>query len=415
MTRPDNGEIEPVEHFSRRAQRWIEEHLPRRVHDSISSERRGGSEDAARSRELQARLANGGFAGLQFPPEYGGQGLTPAHQMAFTRAAEGYELPTSFAVTLGIIAPTLLEHGTEAQRRRHIPGMLRGEELWVQLLSEPAGGSDLAGAISRADRDGDQWILNGAKVWTTGAESADYGLCLARSDWDASKHRGLSMFIVALNAPGVAITPIRQINGNTDFCQEFFDDVLLPEDSLVGDLGRGWDVARTLLVHERNTTGGAGMDGALFGSGVRPDAAFELAANVNGGANDHLRQLAAESYVLDCVQRDLRNRVMVGFRTNQLPGAAGSVLKLFWAVTAVRQAELHLEIAGPAAVAEVGGTASRPAKTGDDYMMSRAVAIGGGTNEIQRNIISERLLDLPREAPSDLDRPFREVPTNRLK
>ena len=409
--RASSGADEPVEEFAARARDWLARNVSRRT---ASPARRPEGETVTYARSLQARLADAGLAGLTFPVEYGGQGLTAAHQVAFTREAAPYDIPHLLAVTLGMIAPTLLEVGTEAQKRRFIPPMIRGEELWVQLFSEPTGGSDLAGALTRADRDGEVWVLNGSKVWTTGAHFSQFGLCLARTNWDVPKHQGLSVFVVPLDAPGVTIVPIVQLNGNADFCQEFFDDVVLPADHLLGEVDGGWSVARRVLVHERNATGGASMDGGLFGANRSDREAFVLKAESGAPDSPWKGQAAAESFVLNTVERQLRERVMAGFRSGRLQGSAGSVLKLFGAAAALRRAELHAQIAGSEGVTDDDG-GSALTGVGTAYLMARSMAIGGGTNEIQRNIIGERLLDLPREPAQDVSLPFREVAVNALR
>ena len=364
-----------------------------------------------RARELRRRLADGGFAGITIPTDYGGQGLTAAHQQAFDEEAAGYEMPGLFAVTFGILCPTLLDCGTEAQKRRHIPAMLRGDELWVQLLSEPTGGSDLAGSITRATRDGDSWVLNGSKVWSTGADLADYSLCLARTNWDVPKHRGLTMFIVPMDAPGLTIDPIRLATGSAEFCQEFLDDVVVSHDNVVGEPDDGWTVATRLLFHERNHGGTASN---MSTAGGRVSELVHLARDRGLAANTHIRQLVAEAYIESVVHSHLVDRVMTGFRTGALPGPAGGLLKLFAGVTTCRRADIGMELAGTTAVAADGANAETVDR-GEGYLLRQVLAIAGGSNEMQRNVISERLLGLPREPALDRDVPFSEVRVNQPK
>ncbi len=203
-------------------------------------------EDGLRARELQRRLFEAGFAGLCFPTEYGGQGLTRAHQQVFTEESVPYQMPVLFNVpTLSILAPTLLDFGTEEQKKRHLPAIIGGDEIWVQMLSEPSGGSDLAGLVTRASRDGDSFVVNGSKIWTSGAFRADYAMCLARTDWRAPKHRGLTMFIVKIHQPRIEVHRIKRVNGNRDFCQEFFNDLLVPVEDVLGEVNKGWTVSVT--------------------------------------------------------------------------------------------------------------------------------------------------------------------------
>ena len=402
-------DLESLEGFRLRAQVWLQNNMP-----AAPGGRGDGPRTAAavlRARELQAKLAAGGFAGITWPTQYGGQGLSEEHQRVFDEVSTEYEMPKFYGSTMRKIAMTLLEHGTEAQKQRHLARILRGEELWAQLLSEPSGGSDLAGAITRATRDGDTWVLNGSKIWTTGAYYADYAMCLARSDWDVPKHQGLSMFIVPLRDPRVTIVPIRQVTGSSDFCQEFLDDVVIPADHLVGDVNDGWKVVRTLLVHERNTFA-VTPAGAVMGQVHSLDRQLVAIAERRGQArNPHVRQLLAEVHVNDVVNSQLAKRVNVGQRAGQIPGAAGSLTRLSIAGAYVRRSDIAMEIAGPLAVSwdkdeETSGI-------GVDYIGRQAYAIGGGTNEIQRNTISERILALPRDVVDD-DVPYRDVRTNSL-
>ena len=215
---------------------------------------RAGPRRVAASRQLQRRLYDGGYAGISFPKEYGGQGLSDAHERAFRQEAVGFLMPDfggAGIVMFGPIARSMLAHASPDFLHRHIPKMLSGEELWCQFYSEPEAGSDLAGIRTRATRDGDHWILRGSKIWSTGANHADYGMCLARTNWDVPKHRGLTWFAVPTTAKGLTVRPITQINGGAGFCEEFLDDVVLDDGDIIGEVHQGWSVAQTMLVYER--------------------------------------------------------------------------------------------------------------------------------------------------------------------
>jgi len=235
--------LEPIDAFRARARTWIDAHLPHREGPAVAS------------RALQQLLFDHGFAGIAFPAAYGGAGLTLEHQKAFFDAVDELrrQVPSAYTVSVGMIGPTILEHASHQAKLRFLPPLLRGDEVWVQLLSEPRGGSDMAGAITRLVRDGATYVLNGAKMWSTGAAEADYGLCLCRSDWDVPKHRGLSMIAVPLTGtPGLSVERIRAASGVPgDFCQEFFDDVVLPAENLIGEECAGWAVAQEMSAHDR--------------------------------------------------------------------------------------------------------------------------------------------------------------------
>ena len=405
------GPVEPVEEFRARLRAWVPSNLPPEPEGAIGRT----DERWAHERVLQRRLWDGGFAGIRVPKDYGGLGLTEAHRRAFDEETAGYDLPFSFNVpTLGILAATLLDAGTHEQKLRHIPAILKGEELWVQFLSEPSGGSDLAGCLTRADRDGDVFVLNGSKIWSSGAYSADYAMCLARTNWDVPKHRGLTMFIVEIHQPGVTVEQIRQTDGSTEFCQEFFDDVPIPVSDVVGEVDDGWSVANRLLVHERMAVGG----GSPYTAGrsskheVGDDEA-ELVGLIRSRGlehDGHARQLLAEASVRSMVRNALVERVTTGMARGVMPGAAGSLIKLYGAETTVRRAEIGLELAGDGAVAWPAGSDTAAARLGRHSLGRQGAALGGGSNEIQRNIISERLLGMPREAAADRDVPYRDVP-----
>ena len=409
----DGGES--VESFRTRARAWLADTMPPLPDGATNQLLAREDESGERARRLQRLLFDGGFAGISFPAAYGGQGLSRAHQRAFTQESLPYQMPTVFNVpTLSILAPTLLDFGTEEQKVRYIPAMLSGDELWVQFLSEPSGGSDLAGLVTRATRDGDVFVLNGSKIWSSGAFRSDYSLCLARTDWKVPKHRGLTMFILKIHQPGIEVRQIKMVNGTGEFCQEFFDDVPIPATDVVGEVNDGWTVASRLLFHERNATGG----GSPYVSGVATAAAgqdgqrsdlLDLARETGRTADPRVRQLVAEARVNDRVQSQLVERVTTGIRTGAFPLPAGAIPSLFAATNTERHFDIGLEIAGAGAGAWIDDDADR---WGETYLLRQGLSLGGGSNEMQRNIISERVLGMPREYAADRDKPFDEVRHN---
>jgi alkylation response protein AidB-like acyl-CoA dehydrogenase len=372
----------------------------------------GARSDAAvaRARQLQHTLAVNGLAGITWPVEYGGQGLTAEHERIVQEELAGYEVPQFFGSTLEKIARTLLVHGTGAQKHAHLRRMLHGEQLWAQFLSEPGSGSDLAGATTRAVRDGDTWVLNGSKIWTTSGHYADYAICLARTNWDAPKHRGLSMFIVPVHTSGLTVVPIRLAVGTSEFCQEFLDDVVIPAGNLVGAVDEGWTVARTLLVFERNAFASGPVEAANQQRQGLDEGLVRLARDAGRADDPRVRDLLVQAHVSDMVSGQLADRVITGQAAGAITGPAGSLIKLSVAAASFRHSDIAMEIAGSAAVA----SARAVPDIGVDYIGRQALAVGGGTNEMQRNTISERLLGLPRE-PQHNDIPFRLVRTNAVR
>jgi alkylation response protein AidB-like acyl-CoA dehydrogenase len=413
---PENlAEMEDLEAFRLRARAWLAESMPLldgRTNHQIMAE----DEECIQARAIQRILFDGGFAGLCFPREYGGQGLSREHQSIFNQESSPYEMPVVFNVpTFAIMAATLLDFGTEEQKKRHIPAMLSGEEMWVQFLSEPSGGSDLAGLVTRATKDGDVYILNGSKIWSSGAFRSDYALCLARTDGQATKHRGLTCFILKIHQPGIEVQRIMMVNGWNEFCQEFFDDVAIPEENIVGALNDGWTVASRLLYHERDAVGGgskfiSGSSGHRGAQGAGRGDLVDLAHATRSTQDPAVRQLIGEARALDLVGNQLIARTTKGIMAGALPETAGSIPRLFMATNTERHHDIALEIAGSNAGAWAEGDPS--GGVGNEFLMRQGGSLGGGSNEMQRNIISERVLGMPREFAADKDMPFDEVRHN---
>jgi alkylation response protein AidB-like acyl-CoA dehydrogenase len=403
-------EVEPVEEFRERACAWLAENVPKRSGDATLPPRGAGGPGGrlGGERSLQRKAFEAGFVGITLPKEYGGQGLTPAHEQAFREEAAHYVIIPGPNIAC---AGPMLAHASPDFCRRHIPKMLSGEEVWVQFFSEPGAGSDLAGVRTRAERDGERWILNGAKIWSTGAAHADYGMCLARTDWDVPKHRGLTWFAVRCDAPGVTVQPIREISGGEDFCQEFFDDVELTDDDVIGEVNNGWAVTQTMLVYERGAAPGGGS-GALMAMRpaertLAPDL-VALAQQVGRDQDPHVRQLIARAHINDYARVQLARRVGQLIARGGNAAGIASYGKLASGVLDPIRARIGLEIGRTAALLwEPGDVDAMTASL--NYLNGRIMSIAGGTNEIQRNGIGERALGLPREPSFDSEKPFRQV------
>ncbi len=394
------------------ARAWVAANLPRRDGPMLRTAHEITPEQLAEDRARQRAVHEAGYIGITLPTEYGGQGLTSAHQRIWQEESAGYAVPLpggmAGAVTMTIVLPTLLAHASEVQKRDWIPKILRGDELWCQLLSEPGAGSDLAGILTRATRDGETWVLDGTKVWSSGAQAADFGICLARTDWDAPKHRGLTWFKVPLADPAVTVRPIREINGSAEFCEEFLDGVAVGDDMVIGPVDGGWTVANTMLNAERSGGAASGHAPARRGRrGLAPD--LVALAEERGLAEDGAtRQLVARAHIGDWLQGQLLTRVGTALMAGKANPASVSLVKLRTGVHDPARAAIAMEIAGR------NGVAWPPADEGAgapavNFLNGRIMSIAGGSNEIQRNIISERLLGLPREPSVDSDKPFREV------
>ncbi len=410
-------DTEDLETFRARARSFIRSNLapidPSQSIGPLRNERTDEEELAAvaRERKVQRMLFDAGLAGICFPTEYGGQGLTPEHQRTLNQELAGYEYPSRLqAPTLSPCAAVLLDFGTEEQKLAHIPAILKGEEIWMQFLSEPSGGSDVAAALTSAVRDGEEWVLNGSKIWTTGAWWSDWGLCLARTNWDVPKHRGLTVFILPIRQPGLDVHRIEMLNGSKEFCQEFLTDVRVPDSDRVGDVDDGWTVGTRWMFHERMLTNSPLVTvpaGMTHGGGSTP--MIEMARDAGRLEDPYVRDLVGEAHMLGEVDRRLRRRIGEGIATGTMPDQSAAIGRLFNGVTTARMRSIGFEIAGAAGAAWTGED-GQLAFAGSDFLMRQVSCIGGGTTEMARNVISERVLGMPRERSQDRDVAFRDVP-----
>ncbi len=411
---------EDLEQFRQRARDFVQANLApvssTAFVDPLRNQRTDEEELAAvaRDREVQRMLFDANLAGICFPQEYGGQGLTPAHQQVFNVEVAGYEFPARLqAPTLSPCAAVLLDFGTEDQKRLHIPAILKGEEIWMQFLSEPSGGSDVAGALTTAVRDGDEWILNGSKIWTTGAWWSDWGLCLARTNWDVPKHRGLSVFMLPIRQRGLDVHRIEMLNGSKEFCQEFLTDVVVPDTDRIGEVDDGWTVGTRWMFHERMLTNSPLVTVPVGDQHKGDGASFvnQVARDVSRLSDPSVRDLIGEAHMLDFTDRALRQRIGDGIATGAIMDQSAAIGRLFGGVVSARIRTIAFEIAGVAGAAWTDDDGEL-AYCGTDFLMRQVSTIGGGTTEMARNVISERVLGMPREPTLDRNVAFREVPRN---
>ncbi|MDH3753860.1 MAG: acyl-CoA dehydrogenase family protein [Acidimicrobiia bacterium] len=399
---PDHSE------FRSRVRVFLEEHplaVPRgaTVDDDIDE-----ADSVRRAKTFQAALHDAGLAAITYPAEIGGGGLDKSFQEIYHKESAAYRLPVfPLAISHGMCLPVLNDFGTDEQKSEHLEKIIRAEEIWCQMFSEPGAGSDVASLQMRAERDGDQWVLNGQKVWTSGAQYCDYGLVVARTDPEQPKHRGLSMFKVDLSAPGVEIRPLRQITGDAHFNEVFLTDTRIPADWLVGELNMGWSVAIAMLMYERVALGAGGVSG---GGGARPGAKriAELAREHDRGDDPVVRNALADLYIRERLLTFIGMRIRAAADAGRAPGPEGSIAKLATAALAKDTTELILEVIGAGATAWPADDDSAETFV-MAFLSAPAMAIAGGTNEVQRNIIGERVLGLPKEPSVDKNVPFKDL------
>ncbi len=364
----------------------------------------GLDEFVARSKAWQAKKHDAGYVGLTWPKEVGGQGLSPMHQIIFNQEESRTFVPTGlYAIGLGMCIPTVFTHGSPEVIARYVPKALRGEEVWCQLFSEPVAGSDLASIRTRAVRDGDDWVVNGQKVWTSFAHRSDFGIVVTRTDFDAPKHKGLTMFIVDMKAPGVEVRPIRQMSGSSDFNEVFFTDVRIPDSHRLGAVGDGWKVSLTTLMHERLAVGGK----PRHAPGYR--TLMEVAKGIETDTGPALeradvRQRIADTYIADEGVKLTQMRALSALSKGAIPGPEQSIAKVVVAKTMQDMAAFALDLAEGSGLAVTPG--SDLERLQGSYMWAAGLRIAGGTDEILRNIIAERVLGLPGDLRGDKDTPF---------
>jgi alkylation response protein AidB-like acyl-CoA dehydrogenase len=384
----------------------------------------GGGSTLTRAVGYQRKLFDAGLAGITWPAEYGGRSLPGRYQHIYDEEANAFQVPPrSLEIGLGMAGPTLLVHASEEQKRTFIPPLLRGDHVWCELFSEPGAGSDLSSVQTRARRDGDEFVLEGQKVWTSAAQYSDYAACLARSDPDRPKREGITMFLVDMHTPGITVRPLRQITGEAQFNEVFLDGVRVPVVNVLGELHGGWRVARTMLAFERQALGAMGSGGGGRGGFA---ALVDEAARRGVADRPEMRERLAQLRVRQMVLRYLGGYLQAKARSKRGKGNGGgssgssgssgsggeggsaSLLKLAMAQLVQETGLVAVEIAGMHAVAwepddPDGG------RWANQLLNSRSASLGGGTNEIVRNVIAERVLGLPRDEegdlmPGDLDR-----------
>jgi alkylation response protein AidB-like acyl-CoA dehydrogenase len=392
---------------------WLREVLPAGWLEAVD-----GDDDAALAQVRtqwdlggwQQTIGGSGYGAPLWPKEFGGLSGEPWMQQIVREELTRYRLPSVSINILGVglAGPTLIEHGSEAQKERYLPKILTAEEIWCQLFSEPGSGSDLASLATRAVRDGDNWVVNGQKVWTTLAHVSRFGMLLARTDPEAPKHDGLTYFIVDMQSPGVEVRPLTQLTGSAEFNEVFFTDVVIPDANRVGAVGEGWRCARTTLMNERVALSGIALDRVAFMGGTRKDPWGSFLETVPHRESPLVRDRLAQLYIDNQVKEVTAFRAAAARAAGRPPGPEGSIGKVFNAELNQRRSEAAVDAAGMAGVAWMPGDQLAESRA-QAYLRARATTIEGGTSEVLRSQLAERLLGLPREPEADKGQPWSQI------
>ena len=393
--------------FRAESRDWLASQAPKREPGQTYAVRRGDDALLPLAKEWQAKKFEANFAGINLPKEYGGRGDTRVEQIIFAQEEANFVTPpTVFGISHGMVVPTLLAYATEEQKQRYVPATLRGDEVWCQLFSEPAGGSDLAGLRTKSERDGDEWTVNGQKIWTSGGHYADLGVLVTRSDAGVEKHKGLTYFFIDMKSPGIEVRQIKQISGASHFNEVFFTDLKIPDSQRLGKEGEGWRVAITTLMNERVETG------------VRPapdfDDIFALARDLvleDGPAiaDDAIRDQLADWYVQTRGVQLTRMRTMTAMSRGQQPGPENSIAKVVNSSKRQRISQFGMDLMDMGGIVRDRSSMPMESLFQDAMLDSPGNRIAAGTDEILRNVIGERVLGLPREVRVDKDKPFADL------
>ena len=358
----------------------------------------------------QKQKYDAGWACLGWAPDFGGRGASAIEEVIWRQEESQYDLPANFfLIGQGMIGPTLMAWASDEDKARFLPPLASGEEVWCQLFSEPAGGSDLAALRTRAERDGDDWVINGQKIWTSGAHYSDYGVIVVRTDPTVPKHKGLSYFYVDMKAPGVEIKPIKQLTGDSDFNEVYLTDVRMSDTQRLGEVGQGWQVSLTTLMNERAAIGGS------FGQ-MDTSLAMSVAEEVEIDGRPALEDAAVRArianwYVQEAGLKYTGYRSLTALSRGALPGPENSIGKLVGAPKMQAMSSYLMDLLGASGAIADESLAAKAGIIQRAYMGAPGLRIAGGTDEIMANIIAERVLGLPQEPRLDKGIPFSEVPT----
>jgi alkylation response protein AidB-like acyl-CoA dehydrogenase len=395
---------------------WLKENLPEGWLEAIDEGEEEKFTEARSKFDLygwHSKLGDSGYAAPLWPKEYGGLSGEGWMQKTIREELGHYRLPLVGLNILGVglAGPTIIEHGTDKQKERYLRKILTGEEIWCQLFSEPGAGSDLASLATRAVKDGDNWVINGQKVWTSIAQFSSFGMLATRSDPDAAKHEGITYFILDMKSPGIEIRPLRQMTGSSEFNEVYFTDVKIPDSNRVGEVGDGWRVARTTLMNERVALSGISVSPEAFTGGTRRDPWQSFIETIPTRQDPLIRQQLAQVFIEQEVKEMTAFRAALARSRGQQPGPEGGVGKVFNAELNQERSNLAMNAAGPASIAWVSGDRVAEGRA-HAFLRARGYTIEGGTSEVLRNQIGERILGLPRDVEVDKGVPWKEIRRN---
>ena len=400
----DFDDTEQEAQFRAEVKAWLADNVP-------SKAELEGLDDIAQAKLWQKRKYDAGWACIRWPEEFGGRNASAIENVIFNQEESKYDTPQGvFVIGHGMCAPTMMTWATEEQNKRYMPKLASGEEIWCQLFSEPAGGSDLAALRTRAVRDGDDWVINGQKIWTSGAHYSDFGVIVLRTDPNVPKHQGLSYFFIDMKSPGIEIKPIKQISGAANFNEVYFTDVRVPDAQRLGAVGQGWQVALTTLMNERASIGGGGGAAGF-------ESVYELASKVMiddepAIKDGSVRRKLADWYVQEAGLRFTGYRSMTALSKGEIPGPENSIGKLVGASKGQDMASFALDLMETSGAIWDKKFSEQAGMFQLAYMGSPGGRIAGGSDEIMANIIAERVLGLPQDVRVDKGIPFNEVPTS---
>ena len=389
--------------FRQEAADWLKANAP-------SKQDLEGMDEIEAAKFWQKKKYDAGWACITWNKEFGGRGASAIQSVIWNQEESKYDVPQGvFQIGQGMAAPTLMTWGQPEHHERYLPKLASGEEIWCQLFSEPAGGSDLAALRTKAEKEGDDWIINGQKIWTSGAHYSDYGILVVRTDPNVAKHKGLSYFFLDMKSPGVEIKPIKQLTGGAGFNEVYFTDVRIPDSQRLGEVGQGWQVALTTLMNERAAIGGGG-------GGVNVDLAYKIASEVmidgkTATQDSAVRAKLANWYVQESGLKFTGYRSMTALSKGTTPGPENSIGKLVGAPKNQEMASFCMDLMEMNGAIWDEELSKEAGLVQMSYMGSPGLRIAGGTDEIMANIIAERVLGLPQEPRMDKGMPFTDVPT----